>query len=191
MLWGAFHRPAGPNARLLDLAAQRAPILDGFITDAVGAEFWWRATQQGVRGSATRTPRTYTQEELAPFLEAYESLFEPEALAQAPLGRSLGRYAGLVGLPLGQVLHTITGKDRDALVAGKGLQVPMNFETVDIADLHVICGAIDNGAHILCTNDRRTLGYHPIGSLRVQRPLDLATDLGLIDTTVVATRLVP
>jgi hypothetical protein len=43
VLWGAFHNPAGPNFELLALAAQRTPVLDGFITDAVGAEFWWRA----------------------------------------------------------------------------------------------------------------------------------------------------
>lgn len=32
------------------LAAQRTPVFDGFITDVIGAEFWWRATQQGVKG---------------------------------------------------------------------------------------------------------------------------------------------
>lgn len=105
VLWGAFHSPAGPNAKLLDLAAQRAPMLDGFITDAVGAEFWWRATQQGVKGTGQGAARTYTEAELEPFLAAYEPLFEPEALEQAPLSRSLGRYAALVGRPLGEALH--------------------------------------------------------------------------------------
>lgn len=46
--------------------------------------------------------RTYAEEELAPFFEAFEVLFEPAAMPRAPLGRSLGRYAGLVGLPLGE-----------------------------------------------------------------------------------------
>jgi hypothetical protein len=191
VLWGAFHSPTGPNAKLLDLAAQRAPVLDGFITDAVGAEFWWRATQQGVTGPGIPQPRTYTEQELGPFLEAYEPLFEPQALAQAPLSRSLGRYVGLVGLPLGEVLHHITGKDRDALLADQNLQGPMNFETVDTADLHVIAGAIDNGADVLCTNDATTLGYHPIGSLQVQTATDLATELGLLDTTAPVVRRIP
>ncbi|HEU4974964.1 MAG TPA: hypothetical protein VFT50_07705 [Baekduia sp.] len=190
VLWGAFHSPAGPNAKLLDLAAQRAPVLDGFITDAVGAEFWWRVTQQGVKGPGMRQPRTYTEDELAPFLEAYEPIFEPQALAQAPLGRSLGRYAGLVGLPLGEVLHHITGRDRAALLASPSLQGPMNFETVDTADLHVICGAIDNGADVLCTNDAKTLGYHPIGALEARTATHLATELGLLDTAAPATRLI-
>ena len=181
VLWGAFHSPAGPNAKLLDLAAQRAPLLDGFITDAVGAEFWWRATQQGVSIPGAQEPRVYTEDELAPFLQVYEPLFEPEALAQAPLGRSLGRYAGLVGLPLGKVLHEITGKDRDALLAGDTLQAPLNFETVDLADLHVICSAIDNEAQLICTNDAKTLGYDPIGTLRVRTAVGLATDLGLLE----------
>lgn len=70
VLWGAFHSPAGPNSKLLDLAAQRVPVLDGFITDAVGAEFWWRATQQGVKCAGQTVPRTYTEAELEPFLAA-------------------------------------------------------------------------------------------------------------------------
>jgi hypothetical protein len=180
-VWGAFHRPTGPNAQLLDLVTQRSPVLDGFITDAVGAEFWWRATQQGLKLPGQPVRRTYTEDELAPFLDAYEPLVEPAAMATAPLSRSLGRYAGLVGKPVGEVLHIITGKYRDALLAGRTTDFPMNFESVDIADLHVITGAIDNGADELISNDARTLGYDPIGSLRVRRPLELAVDLGLVD----------
>ena len=191
VLWGAFHSPAGPNAKLLDLAAQRAPVLDGFITDAVGAEFWWRATQQGVKAPGQPVARTYTEAELEPFLATYAPLFEPQALEHAPLSRSLGRYAGLVGLPLGEALHAITGKDREALLAGRSTQGPMNFQTVDIADLHVICGAIDNGAQVLCSNDTKTLSYHPIGSLQVRTAPDLAAELGLLDTATPTTRVVP
>jgi hypothetical protein len=189
VLWGAFHVPTGPNAKLLDLAAQRSPVLDGFITDAVGAEFWWRATQQGVKGPGQPVARTYTQAELEPFFEAYGVLFEPDSVAQAPLGRSLGRYSGLVGLSLGEVLHIITGKDRDELLAAATLAFPMNFETVDIADLHVITGALDNGADEICSNDKTTLSYDPIGSLRVRRPVDLAMELCLIDMSESAARV--
>lgn len=90
VLWGAFFG-SGPNFRLLALAAQRTPVLDGFIT--------------------------------------------PEALHQAPLSRSLGRYAGLVGRPLGELLHAITGRDRTALLRSDSLAFPATFETVDTADL--------------------------------------------------------
>jgi hypothetical protein len=41
----------------------------------------------------------------------------------------------------------------------------MNFESVDIADVHVINGAIDNRADELVSSDPRTLSYDPIGSL--------------------------
>ena len=181
VLWGAFHSPAGPNFKLLELAAQRAPALDGFITDAVGAEFWWRATQQGVKEPGQAAARTYTEAELAPFFDAFEVLFEPATIARAPLGRSLGRYAGLVGRPLGEVLHVITGKDRAALLAGLTTAFAMTFESIDIPDLHVIAGAIENEAELLCTNDRRTLGYDPIGSLRVGTAMDVACDLGLTE----------
>ncbi|HEX4098528.1 MAG TPA: hypothetical protein VHX64_17510, partial [Caulobacteraceae bacterium] len=83
VLWGAFHSPAGPNFRLLELAAQRSPILDGFFTDAVAAEFWWRATQQGVTGPGQSTPRTYSEAELTPFFEAFDVLFEPADMPRA------------------------------------------------------------------------------------------------------------
>ena len=92
---------------LLELAAQRAPILDGFITDAIGAEFWWRATQQGIKASGDSVARTYTEAELAPFFDAFGVLFEPERVSHAPLSRTLGRYASLVGLSLGEVLTTV------------------------------------------------------------------------------------
>jgi hypothetical protein len=112
-------------------------------------------------------------------------------VAQAPIGRSLGQYASLVGLSLGEVLHTITGKDRDALLAGSTTAFPMNFESVDIADLHVISGAIDNNADVICSNDRKTRSYDPIGSLRVRGPVELAGELGLIDLSASAAHVHP
>jgi len=191
VLWGAFHSPAGPNFLLLELAAQRTPVLDGFITDAVGAEFWWRATQQGIKGPRDSVARTYTEAELTPFFGAFEVLFEPAAMSRAPLSRALGRYAGMVGLPLGEVLHAITGRDRDALLASQTTAFPMTFESIDIADLHVITGAIDNNADELCTNDSATLSYDPIGSLRVRTPISLAAELGLIDLSASPARVRP
>jgi len=180
VLWGAFHGPTGPNFSLLALAAQRLPMLDGFITDAVGAEFWWRATQQGIKRPGLRSARTYTEEELKPFVEAFAVLFEPRDMARAPMSRTLGRYAAMVGMPLGEALAAITGKDRDALLAGHTTALPMTFESVDVADLHVITGALDNGAQVLCSNDRKTLSYDPIGSMRVLSPVDLAQALDLM-----------
>jgi hypothetical protein len=103
----------------------------------------------------------------------------------------LGRYAGLVGLPLGEVLRAITGKDRAALLAGATTAFPMTFESIDIADLHVIAGAIDSGADELCTNDGTILGYDPIGSLRVRPAVSLAAELGLIDLSASPTRVRP
>lgn len=191
VLWGAFHHPAGPNFRLLELAAQRAPVLDGFITDAVAAEFWWRATQQGVKGPGSPVARTYTEDELAPFFQAFEVLFEPETMPRAPLGRTLGRYAGLVGLSLGEVLYAIIHQDRAALLADLTTAFPMTFESLDIADLHVITGAIANRADVLCTNDGALLGYDPIGSLRVRTAVDIAGQLGLIASGVSPARVRP
>ena len=182
VLWGAFLKPAGPNFRLLDLAAQRTPILDGFFTDAVAAEFWWRATQQGVTSPSQSVARTYSESELAPFLETFEVLFEPQDMPRAPLGRSLGRYAGMVGMPLGEVLAAITGKDRDALLAGLTTDFPMTFQSIDTADLHVITGAITNEAEQLISNDRQMLRLDPIGSMQARPAPDLAHDLGLIST---------
>lgn len=181
VLWGAFHKPGGLCFSLLALAAQRAPVLDGFITDVIGAEFWWRATQQGVEGPGARVARTYSEEELAPFLEAFEVLFEPASMERASIGRTLGRYAGLVGLPLGGFLHAVTGTDRGALLLSVSSSVPVTFESVDVADLHVISGALENGAEIICSSDRRLLVLDPVGPVRILRPVDLAAELGLIE----------
>jgi hypothetical protein len=189
VLWGAFHRPGGPNFALLALAAQRAPVLDGFITDVVGAEFWWRATQQGVKGPGQTVARTYSERELEPFFDAFEALFEPQTMARVSQGRSLGRYAGLVGLSLGEYLHAVTGKDRAALLTAATAAFPVTFEPMDLADLHVLCGAFENAAEIICTSDTKLLGYDPIGSVRVRSPVALATELGLIDTGTSSARV--
>jgi len=166
-------------------------VLDGFITDVIGAEFWWRATQQGVKGPGQRVARTYTEQELEPFLETFEVLLEPTGMARAPLSRSLGQNASLVGLPLGEFLHVVTGVDRAALLAAATLSFPVTFESMDIADLHVICGALQNGADVICSSDGKLLGYDPIGDIRVLRPVHLAGEFGLIDTAGTAARVAP
>jgi hypothetical protein len=191
VLWGAFHSPSGPSFSLMALAAQRTPVLDAFITDVIGAEFWWRATQQGVKGPGQRVARTYTEQELEPFLETFEVLLQPTNLARAPLSRSLGQNASLVGLPLGEFLHVVTGVDRAALLAAATLSFPVTFESMDIADLHVICGALQNGADVICSSDSKLLGYDPIGDIRVLRPAHLAGELGLIDTASTAAQVAP
>jgi hypothetical protein len=180
VLWGAFHKPAGLCFSLLALAAQRTPVLDGFITDVIGAEFWWRATQQGVIGPGQPVPRTYSEQELEPFLETFEVLFEPAGMERAPVGRTLGQYAGMVGLPLGEFLYAVTGVDRDALLKASSVAFPVTFESLDVADLHVICGGLANGANAIVTGDSRLLGYDPIGEMRVLRPEELGGELGLI-----------
>jgi predicted nucleic acid-binding protein len=189
VLWSAFHSPSGPSFSLMALAAQRTPVLDGFITDVIGAEFWWRATQQGVKGPGQRVARTYTEQELEPFLETFAVLLQPTSLARAPLSRSLGQNASLVGLPLGEFLHVVTGVDRTALLAAATLSFPVTFESMDIADLHVICGALQNGADVICSSDSKLLGYDPIGDIRVLRPVHLAGELGLIDTASTAAQV--
>lgn len=133
--------------------------------------------------------RTYTEQELEPFMETFEVLLEPASMARAPLGRSLGQNASLVGLSLGEFLHVVTGIDRAALLAATTLSFPVTFESMDIADLHVICGAVQNGADVICSSDGKLLSYDPIGDIRVLRPRHLADELGLIDTTSTATRV--
>ena len=87
---------------------------------------------------------------------------------------------------MAEVLTVITGKDRAALLASDHLALPMTFESVDIADLHVITGALAGSAHQLCSSDGRTLGYDPVGSLRIVHPVALADELDLIDRTAPA-----
>jgi hypothetical protein len=191
VLWGAFHKPAGLSFSLLALAAQRSPVLDGFITDVIGAEFWWRATQQGVRGPGQTVPRTYSEQELEPFLSAFEVLFEPASLARAPMSRSLGQYASMVGLPLGEFLYAVTGVDREGLLSAASVAFPVTFESMDTTDLHVISGALENGAEIIVSSDSKLLGYDPIGELRVVPPERLARELGLVDDRATPAQVSP
>jgi hypothetical protein len=60
---------------------------------------------------------------------------------------------------------------------------------MDLADLHVLCGAFENAAEIICTSDTKLLGYDPIGSVRVRSPVALAAELGLIDTGASSARV--
>jgi len=181
VLWGAFHKPDGLCFSLLALAAQRTPVLDGFITDVIGAEFWWRATQQGVTGPGQRVARTYSEQELAPFLEAFRVLFEPARMKRTSLGQTFGPYAGLVGVRLGDFLHAVTGTDPATLLSSVSSAVPVTFESVDVADLHVSAGALENDADMICSSDRRLLGLGPVGSVQIVRPAVLAAELGLIE----------
>ncbi len=183
VLWGAFHRPGGLSFKLMALAAQRTPVLDGFITDVIAAEFWWRATQQGVTGPGQSVPRTYTAKELEPFIETFEALVEPDNMGRAALSRSLGTKAGLVGLSLADFLFAVTHRDREALLKSATLLVPVTFESMDIADLHVICGALENDADVICSSDSELLSYDPIGRVSVVRPIELALELGLVDSS--------
>jgi hypothetical protein len=136
--------------------------------------------RQGVKGPGHQVPRTYSEQELLPFLEAFEVLFEPQGMERAPIGRSLGTYAGMVGLPLGEFLHAVTGVEREAMIASATLTDPVTFESMDTADLHVICGGLTNAAEFLCSSDKQLPGYDPIAQLRVRAPSSLAQDLGLI-----------
>lgn len=133
-------------------------------------------------GPGRHVPRTYSEQELEPFLEAFKVLFEPASMARAPLSRSLGQYAGLVGLSLGEFLYAVTGKDREALLSAATAAFPVTFESMDLADLHVLCGALQNSAEIICSSDSKLLSYDPIGPIRVTPPIALADELGLIDS---------
>lgn len=142
----------------------------------------------GREGAGQRVSRTYTESELEPFLETFAGLIEPASLARAPIGRTLGRNAGLVGLPLGELLHVVTGVDREALLSAATLSFPVTFESMDIADLHVICGALQHHADTICTSDGRLLGYDPIAETRVLRPGQLAAELGLTEASSMASQ---
>jgi hypothetical protein len=42
-----------------------------------------------------------------------------------------------VGLPLGEFLYAVTGKDRKALLSVATAAFPVTFESMDLADLHI------------------------------------------------------
>lgn len=161
---GAILRPAGVNARLLDLAARGGP-LRGATSDVVLLEFYRHAT-----GGTFN--RLFEPEDVWDYVRAHQPLLEIE---QAPIGRSLPSRTDLHNLPLTEVVYHLTGKTREDLLAELD-QTPTTLATFDSNDLHVLAAAVGAEADAICSSDSI---FQRVEWIDVYRPGELAAEFSL------------
>jgi len=154
----------GPNARLLDLAAQGGP-LRGLTSDAVLLEFFRRAT-------GGTLPVTFDPEEVWEYIAGHDALFE---VRQAPIGRALPGRTDLHNLALNEIVFVLTGQTRDDLLEAVGRATTL--PDFDEKDLHVLAAAVEAEADAICSGDKL---FEKVDWIEIRRPRDLAIEYGLL-----------
>lgn len=172
VLCGALVRPAGLNFRLLQLAADGV-VLDGFTTEVAGMEFVRNALEglSGVR---------FTIEAIEEFLDSFGPLFDPDNVATSPIGRSLTSKTWLHNKPIGEVVYHLTGRTRDELLEGLPEQLRVVSGEFDAHDVHLVAAAVERGAELICTSNRRHMPEGPLaGGIEIVGPGRLGAELGI------------
>jgi len=67
------------------------------------------------------------------------------------LGRHLPERTDLHNLPLGEIVHQLTGMRREGLLAELGEQPTLT--DFDMNDLHVLAAAVSGEAEAICSSD--------------------------------------
>lgn len=160
---GAILKPAGINARLLGLAASGGP-LRGLTSDIVLLEFFRHAT------GGTLGP-VFEPEDVWDYVRAHEPLLE---VKPAVLGRHLPERTDLHNLPLGEIVHQLTGMHREGLLAELGEQPTLT--DFDVNDLHVLAAAVSGEAEAICSSDPV---FDAVDWIATYRPGRLAAEFGL------------
>ena len=172
VLCGALRRPTGWNFRLLELAADGV-VIDGFTTDVAGMEFI-RNALDGLGGVR------FTLDEVEEFLDSFGVLFDPDNVADSPIGRSLTSQTWLHNKPIGEVVYHLTGRTREELLDGLPQQLRIVSGEFDAHDVHLVAAAAERGADLICTSNRRHLPEGPLaGGIEVVGPGRLAAALGV------------
>lgn len=172
VLCGALRRPTGVNFRVLELAADGV-VIDGFTTEVAGMEFV-RNALDGLAGI------TFTIEAIEEFLDAFGALFDPDNVARAPIGRSLTSETWLHNKPIGEVVYHLTGRCREELLEGLPEQLRVVSGEFDAYDVHLVAAAVERGADVICTANRRHMPEGPLaGGIEVLGPGKLAAQLGV------------
>ena len=172
VLCGALRRPAGINFRLLQLAADGG-VVDGFTTEVAGMEFIRNALDglSGVR---------YEIELIEEFLDAFGALFDPANVATSPIGRSLTAQTWLHNKPIGEVVYHLTGRTHEELLEDLPEQLRVVSGGFDAHDVHLVAAAVERGADVICSSNRRHLPEGPLaGDIEVFGPGRLAAALSI------------
>lgn len=172
VLCAALRRPAGPNFRLLRLAADGV-VIDGFTTEVAGMEFM-RNALAGLGGVS------FTIEAIEEFLDSFGPLFDTDNVATSPIGRSLTSQTWLHNKPIGELVYHLTGRTREELLDALPEQLRVVSGGFDAHDVHLVAAAVERGAHVICTANRRHMPEGPLaGGIEIVGPGRLAAELGL------------
>lgn len=172
VLCGALRRPVGPNFQLLRLAAAGV-VIDGFTTEVAGMEFV-RNALEGLSGVS------FTIEAIEEFLDSFGPLFDPDNVATSPIGRSLTSETWLHDKPIGEVVYHLTGRTREELLQGLPEQLRVVSGEFDAHDLHLVAAAVERGADVICSSNRRHMPEGPLAAgIEIRGPGRLAAELGI------------
>lgn len=136
----------------------------GLASDVVLLEFFRHATG-GTLG------RAFEPDDVWDYVRAHEPVLEVE---QASIGRHLPERTDLHNLALGEIVHHLTGKRREDLLAE--LDQQMTLDDFDVNDLHVLTAAVNSGAEAICSSDAI---FDSVEWIVTYRPGHLAAEFGL------------
>lgn len=133
-------------------------------------------------GGGTRY-RVYDSDEIEAFLDTFSPLFDADNIHASPLGRALTPDHALHDLPLGEVVHAMTGRTDASLLEELERQPTVtpgpSLKHFDPFDLHLALVAVRDGANVLCTSNTTDYTMQRIGPVRITTPHQLAIDYGL------------
>jgi hypothetical protein len=172
VLCAAIRKPTGYNFKLLELAADGS-VLSGFTTDVAGMEFV-RNALEGLGGV------TYEMSQIERFLDHFAPLFNPDNVQPSPIGRALPAQTALHNRAIGEVVYELTGRSREQLLADLPAQLRLIASEFDAFDIHLLAGAVQRGASVICSANRAHLPEGPLaGGIEVIGPGRLAAQLGI------------
>ncbi len=176
VLCAALLNPQSLEYELLIRASAGVPFR-GFTTEVVGMEFL-RNAHEGF-GAGARS-RTWTDEQLADFLDTFGPLFDGDNVRTSPIGRALTSNHMLHDRPVGEVIYEMTGQTNDSLLADLEAQPTVtpgpSLRHFDPFDLHLALVAVRDGADILCTSNTTDYTMKSLGSVRIYTPQALAAE---------------
>jgi predicted nucleic acid-binding protein len=166
VLCGAFISPGGPNYQLLELAEEG--VIDGFVTDVVGYEFFRNAMQ----GNLSRG-EPVDEECVTEFLDGFPRIFDPDHAPRVSIAKDITTLFLVHGKPVGQVVHALTGRTREDLLEALDAQQIVAVDDFDPGDLHVLVAAVEQGADVVCTSNTTDFTQPNYGDIQVMKPGEL------------------
>lgn len=163
VICGGFVRPDGVNYKLLELSDDG--LIDGLTTDVATYEFVYNAYRGNLTGGRPPEPELVRE-----FLDGFPNLFDPQTTPRVSIGRNVVDQVWMIGKPVGQVVHDLTGRRRADFLAELQNQQVVGINDFDPADLHLLVAAVEQDADIICTSNTTDFRQASYGSIRVATP---------------------